>query len=205
MPRGCHHGGCTRRPHARRSPQTTHAMLGADSRGVCHGGEAPPGFDHENRPSPCPSGPHGGRVGVLRSGERPSPSATATGNTAPNYPGQQLEGPSQTMPTRSPPDGTRETGSPGGRRHGPCIGGLSVGHGPRGGRDLVRPTDGTRLTAPLRRCPPCISRDAAPVWCTPRRREETDGHPRASSEAGTRRRPVRWTQPTDRSRINRRL
>src|SRR5262245_1615246 len=31
------------------------------------------------------------------------------------------------------------------------------------------------------------------------------GHPRAESEAGTRRRQVRWNQPTDISRINRRI
>jgi hypothetical protein len=33
----------------------------------------------------------------------------------------------------------------------------------------------------------------APVWCNPRRRDETGRHPRASSEAGTRRMQVRWS------------
>jgi transposase len=45
----------------------------------------------------------------------------------------------------------------------------------------------------LRRLAPCIGRGAAPVWCRPRRREAAATHPRASSEAGTRRRPVRWS------------
>jgi hypothetical protein len=40
--------------------------------------------------------------------------------------------------------------------------------------------------------PLCIGSDAAPVWCHPRRRDETGRHPRASSEAGTLRTHVRW-------------
>jgi transposase len=43
------------------------------------------------------------------------------------------------------------------------------------------------------RAPPGLGRDAAPEWCNPRPREETGRHPRASSEAGTRRTPVRWS------------
>jgi hypothetical protein len=50
-----------------------------------------------------------------------------------------------------------------------------------------------------------IGRGAAPVWCHPRRREEAERNPRASSEAGTRRMQVKWSptygyeqdQPTD--------
>jgi hypothetical protein len=41
----------------------------------------------------------------------------------------------------------------------------------------------------------CIGRDAAPVWWNPRWREEADTHPRAESEAGTRRTHGRW-EPT---------
>ena len=37
-----------------------------------------------------------------------------------------------------------------------------------------------------------IGRGAAPVWCNPRRRAEAERNPRASSEAGTRRRQGRW-------------
>jgi hypothetical protein len=37
-----------------------------------------------------------------------------------------------------------------------------------------------------------IGRAAAPVWCNPRRREAAERNPRASSAAGTGRRPVRW-------------
>jgi hypothetical protein len=47
--------------------------------------------------------------------------------------------------------------------------------------------------------------DAAPVWCNPRPRDETSRHPRAEREAGTRRTQVRWHQPTDIRRINRRI
>jgi transposase len=43
--------------------------------------------------------------------------------------------------------------------------------------------------------PRCLGSDAAPVWCHPRRREDTGRHPRASSEAGTRRTHVRWDPP----------
>ena len=38
----------------------------------------------------------------------------------------------------------------------------------------------------------CIGRDAAPVWCHPRWREEAETNPRAESEAGTRRTSGRW-------------
>jgi hypothetical protein len=40
-----------------------------------------------------------------------------------------------------------------------------------------------------------IGRDAAPVWCNPRRRSEAATTPRAANEAGTRRTQVRW-EPT---------
>ena len=53
--------------------------------------------------------------------------------------------------------------------------------------------------------PRCIGGGAAPVWGNPRERDETGRHPRASTEAGTRRTQVRWPSPTDRSRINRRI
>jgi transposase len=53
--------------------------------------------------------------------------------------------------------------------------------------------------------PMCLGSDAAPVWCNPRQREETGRHPRAESEAGTRRTQVQWNEPTASSRINRRL
>ena len=46
-----------------------------------------------------------------------------------------------------------------------------------------------------RRLTTCLARGAAPVWCSPRRREEAETHPRASTEAGTRRTHARW-EPT---------
>jgi hypothetical protein len=42
---------------------------------------------------------------------------------------------------------------------------------------------------------PPLGRGAAPVWCHPRRRDETGRHTHASSEAGPRRTHVRW-EPT---------
>jgi transposase len=51
---------------------------------------------------------------------------------------------------------------------------------------------------------PSSGRDAAPGWCRPRRREEAASHPRSSSEAGTRRTPVRWDPIHGFSRITRR-
>jgi hypothetical protein len=45
--------------------------------------------------------------------------------------------------------------------------------------------DTGRLNEQLRGFPTCIRRDAARVWCHPRRREEAERNPRASSEAGT--------------------
>jgi hypothetical protein len=43
------------------------------------------------------------------------------------------------------------------------------------------------------------------VWCHPRRRSEAARNPRAQSEAGTRRSWARWHQPTEISRVNRRM
>jgi hypothetical protein len=50
-----------------------------------------------------------------------------------------------------------------------------------------------------------IGRGTTPVWCHPRRRDETGRPPRASHETGTRRTPVRWHQPTAISGSNRRI
>jgi hypothetical protein len=73
------------------------------------------------------------------------------------------------------------------------------GGGPRGGAwAMRRPERSARLRAPRRRTSrfyTTIGRGAAPVWCHPRRREEAERNPRASSEAGTRRTHVRW-EPT---------
>jgi hypothetical protein len=45
----------------------------------------------------------------------------------------------------------------------------------------------------LSRLATAIGRGAAPVWCHPRRRSEAETNPRASSAAGPRRTPVRWS------------
>jgi transposase len=50
-----------------------------------------------------------------------------------------------------------------------------------------------------------IGSAAAPVGRHPRPRDEPGRPPRASSAAGTRRRHVRWPQPTESSRLNRRV
>jgi hypothetical protein len=54
---------------------------------------------------------------------------------------------------------------------------------------------GGGLTHKLSRFPTSLGRDAAPVWCNPRRRYEANRYSRPSNEAGTRRRQVRW-EPT---------
>jgi hypothetical protein len=109
--------------------------------------------------------------------------------------GHQLEGPGPPLHTGAPPDGHRHKGPAGRGRHGPGSAGLSVGHGQAHACDTaslkmaagVQPKRSQVLTA--------IGSDAAPVWCHPRRREETDRSARPSHEAGTRRRQGRW-EPT---------
>ncbi len=49
------------------------------------------------------------------------------------------------------------------------------------------------IHSPLRRFATASGRGAAPVWGHPRRREAAARTPRAASEAGPRRRPVRWS------------
>ena len=101
----------------------------------------------------------------------------------------------QLVRTRSTPAGPRPTRPSSGGRHRPGTGGLSVGHRQPGVGDTVRLIAGSSLDPQRRRVTTSIGRGAAPVWCHPRRREETSRPTRASSEAGTRRRPVRW-EPT---------
>ena len=148
-------------------------MFGPDPRGICHWRATPPGFHHPSRPYPGPSCPGRRRLGVAISCESQPASPTATGKTAESHPGHPLAGPSAVVPTLSTPDRSRTTCQPGGRGHGPCAGGVYVGHGSTGCRDTVRPKDRARYNAQLRRFPECIGRDAAPVWGNPRRRYET--------------------------------
>jgi hypothetical protein len=117
---------------------------------------------------------------------------TAARHTTPSPPGYPLEGPRAAVHARSPAARARDTRAPGRGRDGPGTCRLHRGHCPRGDRDTVSPPDGWPWHAYGRKVPTCSGRDAAPVWCNPRRREETYEHPRAESEAGTRRTPVRW-------------
>jgi hypothetical protein len=129
---------------------------------------------------------------------------TAPSGAAPQAaPRHRLESPSTAVQAPSTPAGPRHTRQPRGRRHCPGTGGLSMGHGHTGAGDTVGPQARAPLAPQRRRFGTSRGREAAPVWCNPRRRSETGRYPRAELEAGTRRRQVRWHQPTDISRINR--
>ena len=77
--------------------------------------------------------------------------------------------------------------SPWRRKGVPCC-----GPWPSKGPGHRRPHDAGWCKHRLSKVAPAIGRDAAPVWCHPRRREETDRYARPSHAAGTRRRHVRW-------------
>ena len=128
------------------------------------------------------------------SGSGQSPPATAPSTTVQSHPGHQLESPRAAVSTRPNTDRPRKTCQPSRGRHGPCTGGLSVGYCQPGSRDTLRRTDTMpSATSTLevsnghwKRCRPgSVSPSTA-------RRDLWDSRP--SSEAGTRRRPVRWEQ-----------
>jgi hypothetical protein len=192
VPRGRDHRGGTRRPHALRESPTADAMLGAHPRGIGQRCAPPPGCPHHHWSYACPS--RMGRRGLGRSlaGQRQSALATQ-GGAAPNTdPRPQVEGASAPLSTLPTPAGPRDTCQPRRRRHRPGTRGLSVGHGQTRTRNPVSSIDRWLLEPPRSRCAMSIGGDAAPVWCHPRRREAAARNPRASSEAGTRRTPVRW-------------
>jgi hypothetical protein len=162
---------------------------------LCQRGAAPAGCPAPSRSDPCPSSARRRGVGLSLSRQRQSPSATAARKAVHGHPGQQLEGPSTAVQTLSPPGGPRQTGAPGRRRECACTPRMYVGHGQTGPCDPSRPADGAPVAHSLRRFVRAIGRGAAPVCCRPRRREEAARNPRASSEAGPRRRPGRWEPP----------
>jgi hypothetical protein len=141
MPGGRHAGGGRGRPQPCRSPQSTAEMRGLDPCRVGLGCAAPAGVSDQRRSHPCPQGSGGRRLGLPRARPGQPTSATATGTTTPGHPGDQRDGPGQAMSTRPTTRGTRSTCPRRHRGHGPCVGGLSVGHGPSGAGDPVRPHD----------------------------------------------------------------
>jgi transposase len=128
------------------------------------------------------------------SGHRPSTPATAPGKAPHRDPRPQLEGPGPALEAVSPAHGSRPTGPSGRRRHGPPMQCRHGGHGHAGGRVTERLTRAV-CGRPRARWPTVIGRDAAPVWCPPRRRDEAARYARPEMEAGTRRMPVRWDPP----------
>jgi hypothetical protein len=167
VPRGRHSRGRTRSPHTRCAPQSTPARLGTAPRGLGHGGAPPPGGADQRRPHPGPSRSRGRRLGLSVPSAREPASPTAPGKATAHPPGQPLAGPRQAGPALPTPARTRPTCHPGGRGHGSCVRGPSVGHGPPGPRDTVRPQDGARCNPQRSRLPTCMSRDAAPVLVQP--------------------------------------
>jgi hypothetical protein len=129
---------------------------------------------------------------LSRPRQRQSASTTAARTTPQSPPGSQREGARAAVPTRATPAGTRATGQPSRRRECPCTRGLYGGDGHTGASDPGSPTDGSPVDPQRTRLAPAIGGGAAPVWCHPRRRDAAARNPRASSEAGTRRTPVRW-------------
>ncbi len=102
---------------------------------------------------------------------------------------------------------TRQTCQSGRRRHCPRMTCLHVGHCQAGCRDRRKPKDDGGLTHKLAQVSHrLIGRDAAPVWCNPRRRYEAAQVP---SSLAVRQAPdggkEGGSQPTDISMINRRV
>jgi hypothetical protein len=159
---------------------------------------------HQRRQPPCPTGSGRRCLGLSRPRHGAPTSATATRTTTQHPPGYQVERPGPALETRATTRRTRDTRQRGHCGHGAGAGRLHVGHGQRGAGHTVKPTDradsilnseGSHRAA--EEAPP---RGGVTRGGVTRRVQDT----RASSEAGTRRRPVRRPQPTDSSRMNRR-
>jgi hypothetical protein len=170
LPGGRPQGGSTRRPHPLREPKSPEAMLGLGPCGLCLGCAAPAGGHDHSRADPCPPGSGRRRLGVPLSRQGQATSPTAPRHPPPDAPGHQLASPRQAGPTLPPPCGPRPTGAPRHRRHGPCAGGLPVGHGHPGSRRSVRLQDRVPRPPQRRRGPTCLRRGAAPVGGNPRQR-----------------------------------
>jgi hypothetical protein len=152
-------------------------MYGPDALRIVLRGATPTGGDYQGGQHPGPTRPGRRRLGLPVSRQGQSSLATATGTPPQRDPGPQLEGPSEALSTFPTTRGTRQTPQGGHRGHGPCAGRLHVGHGHGGARQRVRPrrlliAHTTQKRSTRQGLPTCLGRDAAPVWCHPRRREE---------------------------------
>ena len=158
-------------------------MLGSRPLSILRRGAPPTGGDYESGQPPCPPRPGRRRLGLALSGESQPPWAPAPRNPTPNPPGHQWESPREALDTFPSPRGTRQTRPGRARGHCPCAGWRHGGHGQSGLPHTVSPTESAASTTHSAGCPTGMGRDAAPVWCHPRRREEAaTGH--ASRDRG---------------------
>jgi hypothetical protein len=128
-----------------------------------------------------PAGPRGPahRRGLSLARSRSSTVALAPRHTPHQHPGPPLESPREAGPTFPAPRGTRQTRPGCARGHGPCVGGMPVGPGSRSPHKTVRLIERADSTTHSAGLPTCSGRDAAPVWCHPRRRAAAGrGHAR---------------------------
>jgi hypothetical protein len=185
----------TGRLDPRRAAPPTAETAGADPLRTCQGRATPAGLAHQRRAHAGPPRPGRRRLGLPLSRPRESPLATPVGAAPQADPRPPWEGARTAVHTRSPPTRPRPTRPPGRRRHGPGLAGLEVGHGHPGTADTGGRHEAWPSAPPLRTVATARGRGAAPVGCTPRRRDATKRQPRASREAGPRRLPGRWSPP----------
>ena len=177
------------------NPRQLHAFSGAHALGICPWGAASAGQFTKTGHT------HARRALVAGAWASRSPAtsqsapATAPGKAPDRAPGHQLAGPGPPLHTVSPPDGHRQTCPSGRGRHCPGMACLSVGPCPANDGDTASIKTAAGLQPKRSKVLTSIGRDAAPVWCHPRRRYETDRSARPANEAGTRRRQGRW-EPT---------
>jgi hypothetical protein len=152
-------------------------MLGLDPLSILLRGATPTGGDDHSRPHPGPTRARRRRLGLSLSRDSQPTCATAPRHTTPNHPGHPLASAREAVSPLPAPRGTRQTRHYGDRGHGPCVGGMHVGSCQRGPHHTVSPLERVDATTHAAGFPTGIGRDAAPVWCHPRRREEAvTGH-----------------------------
>ena len=172
MPCGRHPGRGQGRAAPFCYPTRTHAIPGAAPVGIGCRGATPTGREPPRWHHPGPTGARGRRLGLPLSRQGQPTSATAPRNTTPTAPGPQLASPSPAVHTRPPTRGARPAGAHRHRRPCPCARGLSGGSGSTAAGRSVSRKGRSPLPPQRRRGPTCISKGAAPLWCTPRQRYE---------------------------------
>jgi hypothetical protein len=112
-------------------------MPGAGPLGIGLRGTAPAGLEHASGAAPCPTGARGGGLGLPLAREGQPPSATAPGNPTANAPGHALESPRQAVPTLPTIGRTRPAYAWRHGGHGPCPRRIHGGHGSAASRGSV--------------------------------------------------------------------